>query len=353
MVSGTDDHGTPITYGADKEGISPRQFADRYNRVILEDQLKRQPARPHRPDRPALARQRRGAGVSRDRALLLRPAGLRQPAAGMDRQAGALASQRARFLAQLHRRAEAARHHQGPGLGRADPAGRLARPGRQADLRLVRRRHGIPLSVDRVGRQPRHTGRLEGVVAGPRRARLLLHGQGQHHLPHRDVALDPARRRRPQPALRGGGQRVPDHGGQEVLVVAQRRHLRARLPVALRPGRVALLPHHRRPGNAGHGFHVGRVRAPKQRRAGRHLGQPRAPHAGQRAPQLRCGAAGGCSQRPRSAGAVSGRSGLRDRRRSARSRAFQGRHRRGHAPCRTRQPIPRRGAALAPREERP
>ena len=40
MVSGTDDHGTPITYGADREGISPREFADRYNRVIIEDQLK-------------------------------------------------------------------------------------------------------------------------------------------------------------------------------------------------------------------------------------------------------------------------------------------------------------------------
>ncbi|HEX6350798.1 MAG TPA: methionine--tRNA ligase [Candidatus Dormibacteraeota bacterium] len=40
MVSGTDDHGTPITYGADREGISPREFADRYNRVIVEDQLK-------------------------------------------------------------------------------------------------------------------------------------------------------------------------------------------------------------------------------------------------------------------------------------------------------------------------
>jgi methionyl-tRNA synthetase len=39
MVSGTDDHGTPITYGADKEGISPREFADRYNQVIIEDQL--------------------------------------------------------------------------------------------------------------------------------------------------------------------------------------------------------------------------------------------------------------------------------------------------------------------------
>src|SRR3981081_4197778 len=31
MVSGTDEHGTPITYGADSEGIPPREFADRNN----------------------------------------------------------------------------------------------------------------------------------------------------------------------------------------------------------------------------------------------------------------------------------------------------------------------------------
>jgi methionyl-tRNA synthetase len=37
MVSGTDEHGTPITYGADQEGIPPREFADRYNRVIVDD----------------------------------------------------------------------------------------------------------------------------------------------------------------------------------------------------------------------------------------------------------------------------------------------------------------------------
>jgi methionyl-tRNA synthetase len=37
MVSGTDEHGTPITYGADQEGITPREFADRYNKVIVED----------------------------------------------------------------------------------------------------------------------------------------------------------------------------------------------------------------------------------------------------------------------------------------------------------------------------
>jgi methionyl-tRNA synthetase len=37
MVSGTDEHGTPITVAADREGVSPREIADRYNRVIAED----------------------------------------------------------------------------------------------------------------------------------------------------------------------------------------------------------------------------------------------------------------------------------------------------------------------------
>ncbi|MDQ1699364.1 MAG: methionyl-tRNA synthetase, partial [Frankiaceae bacterium] len=37
MVSGTDEHGTPITVQADNEGVSPRVLADRYNRVIAED----------------------------------------------------------------------------------------------------------------------------------------------------------------------------------------------------------------------------------------------------------------------------------------------------------------------------
>src|ERR1041385_1612979 len=37
MVSGTDEHGTPITYGADQEGITPRAFADRNNAMIVED----------------------------------------------------------------------------------------------------------------------------------------------------------------------------------------------------------------------------------------------------------------------------------------------------------------------------
>ena len=37
MVSGTDEHGTPIQVQADNEGVTARELADRYNRVIVED----------------------------------------------------------------------------------------------------------------------------------------------------------------------------------------------------------------------------------------------------------------------------------------------------------------------------
>jgi methionyl-tRNA synthetase len=37
MVSGTDEHGTPISVQADNEGLSPRELADKYNRVIAND----------------------------------------------------------------------------------------------------------------------------------------------------------------------------------------------------------------------------------------------------------------------------------------------------------------------------
>ena len=39
MVSGTDEHGTPIQVQADAEGVTARQLADRYNRVIATDLL--------------------------------------------------------------------------------------------------------------------------------------------------------------------------------------------------------------------------------------------------------------------------------------------------------------------------
>ena len=37
MVSGTDEHGTPVMVAADAEGVSPHEIADRYNRLIRED----------------------------------------------------------------------------------------------------------------------------------------------------------------------------------------------------------------------------------------------------------------------------------------------------------------------------
>ncbi|WP_172457838.1 methionine--tRNA ligase [Pseudonocardia sp. N23] len=37
MVSGTDEHGTPIQVQADAEGLTPRQLADKYNEVITGD----------------------------------------------------------------------------------------------------------------------------------------------------------------------------------------------------------------------------------------------------------------------------------------------------------------------------
>jgi methionyl-tRNA synthetase len=39
MVSGTDEHGTPIQVQADAAGVTARQLADRFNRVIAEDLL--------------------------------------------------------------------------------------------------------------------------------------------------------------------------------------------------------------------------------------------------------------------------------------------------------------------------
>ena len=37
MVSGTDEHGTPITVAADAEGVRPQEIADRNNRIIVGD----------------------------------------------------------------------------------------------------------------------------------------------------------------------------------------------------------------------------------------------------------------------------------------------------------------------------
>src|SRR5580658_9941629 len=110
MVSGTDEHGTPIQVQADREGVSAQELVDRYNGVIGNDlavhrpdasrplqrghlpdlrlpgrprrpvrQL-RQPARPDRPDQPGIEDQRGDPAVRRAGALLPRPARLHRRA---------------------------------------------------------------------------------------------------------------------------------------------------------------------------------------------------------------------------------------------------------------------------------
>ena len=62
MVSGTDEHGTPILVTADKEGVAPKDLADTNNAIIVNDLARPRPVlRPLHPhhDRQPL---RRGAG---------------------------------------------------------------------------------------------------------------------------------------------------------------------------------------------------------------------------------------------------------------------------------------------------
>src|SRR5438046_852894 len=40
MISGTDEHGTPVMVSADREGVSPRELADRNNALILDDYVR-------------------------------------------------------------------------------------------------------------------------------------------------------------------------------------------------------------------------------------------------------------------------------------------------------------------------
>ena len=247
MVSGTDEHGTPILVAADKEGVSARDLADKNNAVIVAGPARpravlrplhahhdrqplprrcrrcsapctrngymveqtdagrdqpvdgphparplhrghlpdlrvrrgarrpvrqlRQPARRHRPDRPALEDQRRDAELRRDPALLPRPAGAGRRARGVARRArgvGHLAPQRHQVLPE---------HPQGDPAAGDDPRHRLGHPGAglggpadQAPLRLVRRGHRLPLRQHRVGppqRRPRRAGATGGTTPRP------------------------------------------------------------------------------------------------------------------------------------------------------------------------------------------
>ena len=143
----------------------------------------------------------------------------------------------------------------------------------QAHLRLVRRGDRVPVGIDRMGGIDRRPRGLARMVAEPRIGALLLPGQGQHRLPHRDLAGDAARlrrgrrlRRRPRPARPAGERRrhrVPDLLRQAVLDEPGARDQPARLPRPVRRRRTPLLPGRREPGDAGHRLHLGRVRAPQ------------------------------------------------------------------------------------------
>ena len=66
MVSGTDEHGTPIQVQADREGVPARELADRYNRVIAEDLQGLGPVvRPVHPHDDAQPLRRRAGRCSR------------------------------------------------------------------------------------------------------------------------------------------------------------------------------------------------------------------------------------------------------------------------------------------------
>ena len=175
----------------------------------------RQPARSRRPHRAALDHRRLDAGVPRDDAPLPRPARLPRAARRVDRGANALASERPQLRSQPRSRGQAARDDARHRLGRPGPGRGLPR-GHEAHLRLVRRGDRLPLRRRRVGAQRRPARGLARVVAEPRVAQLLLHGQGQHPVPHGHLAVDPPRLRRRSPtAVQRRLERVPHDERQQ------------------------------------------------------------------------------------------------------------------------------------------
>ena len=85
-------------------------------------------------------------------------------------------------------------------------------------------------------------GGLARVLARPGVQELLLHRQGQHLVPHAELAGDAHGLRRPEPALRRSGEPVPELRRRQGFDEPRHGALPARLPRALRPGHAALLP---------------------------------------------------------------------------------------------------------------
>ena len=314
MVSGTDEHGTPILVQADAEGVSAQELADRYNRVIVEDLQQlglgydlftRTTTRNHYAVVQELFRTvyRNGYMVPKttmsaispstgrtlpDRYIegtcpicgyagargdqcdncgnQLDPIDLINPRSRINGETPAFVESEHLFL-DLPALAEAlgewlnTRHDWRPNVlkfslnlladlkpramtrdidwGIPVSAGRLARPAGQEALCLVRRRRGVSVRVDRVGPPVRFgSGCLAPLLVRRDGQAVLLHGQGQHHLPLADLAGRIARIQRawrvgwfsgkPGPfesADRSRVQRISDHEWIKILDLAPDGHL--------------------------------------------------------------------------------------------------------------------------------
>ena len=177
--------------------------------------------------------------------------------AGSPAQDG-LAAERAAVLAELRAGAQAAPDHARSRLGRPDPRRGVRGSRRQADLRLVRRRHRLPLGVDRVGARTAATPEAwREWWQNPDAEHTYFMGKDNivfHTVIWPSMLLgygEGGELRRGSRGAEAAGQRrverVPDDGGQEVQREPRRSDPRPRLPEPLRPGRASLLPH-RSPG---------------------------------------------------------------------------------------------------------
>ena len=205
------------------------------------------------------------------------------------------------FSLDLVGRPEAATDHARPRLGRPDPGAGLRGGRRQADLRLVRRGDRLPLGERSSG--PRQAGtQTPGATGGRTRTRATTTSwarttSSSTRSSGRASCWATARAASSAPGA-ATSSCLYDVVASEFLTMEGRQFAASRGVVIyvrdflerLRPGRASLLPDRRRAGDAGHGLHLVGVRPPQQRRARRHLGEPRQPDAHDRAPELRLGA---------------------------------------------------------------
>ena len=300
MVSGTDEHGTPVMVAADAAGESPRETAERFSGLIREDlrdlglsydlftrttttnhyrvtqDLFRtlyekgyiveqetlgafsastghtlpdryiegtcpicgfESARgdqcdncgnqldPDGPDRPALEDRRRAAGLREDEAPVPRPAGVQGAADRLDRVQDDWRQNVRRFSLNFVKELKPRPITRDLDWGVPIPVAGVRGPGRQADLRLVRRGHRLPLGLDRVGREPRHRP-TRGASGGRTPTAEHAYFMGKDNIvfhtviwpstllgyeDRRRVRRGPRRARAPR---QHRVERVPDHGGR-------------------------------------------------------------------------------------------------------------------------------------------